>query len=438
MTVEITSDRKRYAPGETVTLDVQTTDIVGSPISAAVVLRAVDEKLFAIGGASDQDPLLDLYAESVESGLLWTHGSHPLPFVRPGNEGGQGGDTMGGGDERSEFADVVLFRKVTTNAAGHAQVSFKLSDDLTSWHISASATTNVPQAGAGSILIPVGLPFFVEATLAPEYLVGERPTLRIRAYGSDLRPGDHVTYTVTSKSLGMAATTVRGLAFDDVEVPLPVLSAGEHAVTISGSVERDGTTLSDRLTRRFAVVDSRFTTTRTTYAALTSGLRPEGGVGWTTYVFSDAGRGRYLRLLEELSWSGGQRVDQAVAATVARELLVDEFGVDPDWLPKGTFEPSRYQGDGGIALLPYSAPDLGLTARIALLAGDRFDQGWLAGSLRQVREDPASTRERRILALAGLAGLGQPALMDLRVANADPNLDHPGAPLSGARGRRDR
>ncbi len=422
LTVTLKADRKRYAPGETVTLDLRTTDIVGSPISAAVVLRAVDEKLFAIGGAYDQDPLWDLYRQSVDSGLLWTHGSHPLPFVRgPRNEGG---DTSGGGGDegRSEFADSVLFKRVTTDDTGRARISFKLADDLTSWHVSASATTTVPEAGAGSILIPVGLPFFVEATLAPEYLAGERTTLRLRAYGSALRQGDRVTYTVASKSLGMPATTVRGSAFDDVEVRLPVLSTGERAVTISGSVQRDGATLSDRLTRRFAVVDSRLTRTRRTYAPLTSGFRPEGGAGWTTYVFSDAGRGRYLSLLQSLSWARGARVDEALAATIARDLLVEDFGVDPDWLPKATFNPDRYQRSDGVALLPYSSADLGLTARIALLAGDRFNRGSLVSWLQQVRDDPASTRERRILALAGLAGLGQPVLTDLRLAGADPGL----------------
>lgn len=423
LTVALKADRKRYAPGETVTLDLRTTDIAGAPISAAVVLRAVDEKLYAIGGASDQDPLSDLYRQSVESGLLWTHASHPLPFVRgPRNEGG---DTSGGGGDegRSEFADSVLFKKVTTDGTGRARVSFKLADDLTSWRISASATTSVPEAGTGSLLIPVGLPFFVDATLAPEYLAGDRPTLRIRAYGSDLRAGDEVTYTVTSKSLGMPATIVRGSAFGDVTVRLPVLSTGQRAVTISGSVQRDGATLSDRLTRRFDVVASRFTSTRTTYAALTSGLRPDGGgAGWTTYVFSDAGRGRYLFLLQSLSWSTGTRVDQALAATTARELLVDEFGVDPTWLPKATFEPDRYQRNDGISLLPYSSPDLGLTARIALLAGDRFNRDSLVSWLQQVRDDPMSTRERRIVALAGLAGLGQPVLADLRAAGADPSL----------------
>lgn len=420
LTVRITPDQVRYAPGETVKLDIQTTDTTGAPTSAAVVLRAVDEKLFAIGAAYDQDPMWELY-QSVGSWLLWTHASHPLPFARTF----QGGDTMGGGggDVRSEFADSLLFRKVITDAAGRARVSFRLSDDLTSWHVSATATTAVPEAGVGSVLVPVGLPFFVDATLAPEYLAGERPTLRLRAYGSDLRPGDQVTYTVSSKSLAMSETTIRGPAFGGVDVPLPALSVGEHAVTISGSVRRGSATLSDRLTRRFDVIGSRFTGTRTTYAALTPGLRPEGGAGWTTYVFSDAGRGRYLPLLQSLGWSGGARVDQALAAALARDLLVDEFGVDRDSLPAGTFEPGRYQLESnGVALLPYSSPDLALTARIALLAGDRFDRGALASALRQVVDDPASTRERRIVGLAGLAGLGEPVLSELRLAGADPSL----------------
>ncbi len=420
LTVKLTPDRERYAPGETVTLKVRTTDAEGTPISAAVVLRAVDEKLFAIGGASEQDPLWDLYGQDVDSWLLWTHASHPLPFARS-NEGY--GDTMGGGDDgRSEFADSLLFRKVTTDAAGRARVSFKLSDDLTSWHVSASAATSFPEAGAGSVLVPVGLPFFVEAVLAPEYLAGDRPTLRLRAYGSGVRQGDRVTYTVTSTSLGLPATTVTGSAFGDVDVALPALSIGEHAVTISGSVHVGGKVLSDRLTRRFEVVASRFTNTRTTYAPLTSGLRPEGGAGWTTYVFSDAGRGRYLPLLESLSWSSGARVDQAVAATIARRMLVDEFGVDPQSLPDWTFDPGRYQGGDGVSLLPYSSSDLALTTRIALLAGDYFDQSYLVDALQRIRDAVASTRERRMLALAGLAGLRQPVLGDLRLATADPSL----------------
>ncbi len=419
LAVTIEADRARYAPGDTVTLDVWTANAAGDPTAAAVVLRAVDEKLYALGGAYDQDPLYDLYGDYMESGLLWTHGSHPVPFVRTSSN--EGGDTSGGGD-RSEFADVVLFRKVTTNANGHARVRFKLSDDLTSWHVSASATTAVPEGGSGSILIPVGLPFFVDATLAPEYLAGDRPTLRVRAFGSDLRREDPVTYTITSRSLGMPDTIVSGVAFGDVSVPLPALSTGEHSVTIAGTVRRGGTTWTDRLTRRFVVVDSRFTTTRTTVGPLTNGPHDTRGAGWTTYVFADGGRGRYLELLQSLAWSAGVRLDQRLSAVIARDILVESFGVEREWFPDGPFDPDQYQASGGIALLPYASPDLGQTVRVALIAGARMDRDALAYALREVRNDPTSTRERRNLALAGLAGLRQPVLSDIRHALADPEL----------------
>jgi hypothetical protein len=417
LTVALATDRERYAPGETVTLDVRTTDRDARPVSASVVLRAVDEKLFAIGAAYDENPLWGLYGW-VGTWMLWTHASHPLPPT-----GSEGGDTSGGdGEGRAVFVDSLLFRQVTTNAQGRARVSFKLSDDLTSWHVSADAITAVPEAGSGFILVPVGLPFFVEATLAPEYLVTDQPIIRVRAYGSGLNEGDPVAFTVTSASLGLLKTTFRGTAFEDVAVPLPKLSIGEHAVTIAASSGSGAAALSDRLTRRFKVIESRLVETRTTYEVLTAGSRPEGGPGFTTYVFSDAGRGRYLSVLQTLAWSGGPRVDQALAAAIARDVLVDAFAVDPDTLPPATFDPGTYQSSG-IALLPYSSTDLGLTARVALLAGDRFNRAELVGFLySSALYDTASTREQRVLDYSGLAGLGEPVLNELQSFAADPAL----------------
>ena len=73
------------------------------------------------------------------------------------------------------------------------------------------------RAADAATLLPVGLPFFVEPSLAPEYLIGDRPSVRLRAFGSDLHAGDAVTFTVASDSLGMAATTVSGRAFEPVD-----------------------------------------------------------------------------------------------------------------------------------------------------------------------------------------------------------------------------
>ncbi len=163
-------------------------------------MQAVDEKLFAMGGASVPQPLDDLY-ERVDSGIVRLTATHQVPTMA-GPEG-EGGNTTGGGP-RSDFRDTLLFRQLTTDATGRASVTVRLSDDLTSWHVTASAVTVDLAAGAGELLVPVGLPFFVEATIADTYLVSDRPIIRLRAYGDALRAGDPVEFTVRSASLGLA------------------------------------------------------------------------------------------------------------------------------------------------------------------------------------------------------------------------------------------
>ncbi len=422
LTVTLATDARTYRPGETVVLDVRTADVAGHPVRATVTLRAIDEKLFAIGGASEADPLGDLYA-TVADGLLYSYTSHLLPA--PPSGGGCG--STGGG--RDDFRDTLLFRQLQTDASGHARLSFSLSDDLTAWHVSASAVSLGLDAGEASILVPVGLPFFVEPTLAAEYLAGDRPSLGLRAYGSALKAGDRVTFTVSSTSLAMAPLTATGAAFGTVAVPLPALAPGEHAITISATAAAGpsgSAALSDRVTRTFLVVESRLTQASTAYTTLVTGARPAGGSGLTTYTFADAGRGRYVPLLETLAWSGGARLDQALAQTWARDLLVRQFGRDPGLLPPATFDPTRYQRPGsGLALLPYASPDGTLDVKLALLAPAWFSADGLAAALDNAfgTSDAAKrTREQNSLVLAGRAALGGATLAGVRTALAQPGL----------------
>ena len=175
----------------------------------------------------------------------------------------------------------------------------RLSDDLTSWHVTASAVTGSLQAGVGELLVPVGLPFFVEATIADSYLVSDQPAIQLRAFGSGLAAGDAVEFTVSSSTLGIAPTKVDGSAFQPVWFSLPKLALGRQTLDIAATTARTdaaGKPLADRLLGRFEVVESRLTQVRTTYATLGASLAaPSETAGLTTYTFTDAGRGRYSR-----------------------------------------------------------------------------------------------------------------------------------------------
>ena len=434
--VALTSDRAAYRPGEVATVAVRTTDEKGRPIRSTVTLRAVDEKLFAMGDVQIIDPLDDLY-QKVESGILRLTATHQLPTGSDAE--GEGGAAGGGGDDggaaaRDDFRDTLAFRQIETDADGRATVSVRLSDDLTAWHVSASAVTSTLSAGEGQLLLSVGLPFFVEATIADEYLAVDRPIVRLRAFGSALHAGDTVVYSVSASSLGLAPTEVRGKAFTDVSLPLPALSVGPQSITIAAHANgQSGAPLADQLVRTFRVVDSRSAALSVASAPLTADLRPPGGPDLTTYAFSDAGRGRFIGLLESLVADEGARVDQALARAMARDLLVAEFGYDPATLPPATFDPETYpiiqkesdEGNlvsNGIPLVPYGGPDAALTAHVALVAPDRFDRAALRDALITVRDLSTTTRELRLAVLAGLAALGEPVLADLRSASSATDL----------------
>ena len=411
ITVDISADRERYAPGERVALDLRTTDADGDPIAATVMVRVVDEKLFTIGGAAAADPLGELYGW-VGDGTRSTYASHRAPPPRP-----EGGDTTGGGGDRDAFADAVLFQAVETGPDGRASLAFTLSDDLTAWRVSAAAVTATLDAGEGRLAIPVGLPFFVELAMAPEYLTSDHPTILLRGYGSDLAAGDPVTFDVRSETLGMDVRGLRGTAFQGVAVSLPPLPVGRHEITVTARSGSGASARSDTLTRTFEVVESRLTRTMTTFTEPTgpTAVGVGGGRGLTEVVVTDAGSGRYLPLLLDLSAMSSIRLERALAADLAAGLLVERFESDvPPTLP---FDPDRYQvEDGGLAVVPHASSDLEATALAALVAGGRFDRASMAAYFRSVIDDEAGTRERRNLALAGLAGLSEGVLSEIRSA----------------------
>lgn len=403
ITVTLQPDRARYRPGGTVNLAVTTTDAAGRPIATDVILQGVDEKLYSLGFAMSQDPLSGLLA-STSPEFLDAYRSHAAPSA--GIDGGCG-DTGGG---RADFRDTVTFQRITTDANGRGVATFALSDDLTSWRMTAMAFSGNLDAGVATVQIPVGLPFFVEAVLAREYLVGDEPVLLVRGYGEALEGDSNVTFTVSAPSLGLEPTTVRASAFQPARVPLPAVTPGDHQIRIEAEVRLGERVRRDVLIRSIHVVNSRLSALSTTFETLGAGFTPQGGDGLTRFVITDVGRARLLPLLDELVSARSARFDRAVVAEMARTLLIEEFGVPETSLDTSGFDAERYL-QGGIALLPYASADLVLTAKAALVVRSEINVPTIRERLREWADggesEEAVTRERTIIALAGLAGLGE-------------------------------
>jgi alpha-2-macroglobulin len=417
ITVKVSTDRARYGPGGTARLSVTTLGPDGRPIAASIVIRAVDEKLHAIGYAVDTDTLETLY-EAVPEDLLATYATHHRPRSMA-----DGADTAGGGDTEG-LHDSILFQSAETDASGRATVEMPLPGDLTSWHVAVSAMGAGLEAGGASLLVPVGLPFFVDTSIAPEYLVADRPTIQLRAFGSGLTADSEVRFSVDAPSLGLRTAGLSRRAFTAVSLALPKLTVGRHKITITAQTGRGANLQRHVLTRSLDVVRSRLTRTRVSYSEPTSATSLSGAGGeLSEVVVSDAGLGRLLPVLYRLTDANTARLEGALAKDVASELL-DELVTDRTDNPVSSdFDGATYQReDGGLAVLPYASSDLEASTLAALAAPERFSGDALRTYLRDRVSAAGETRERRNLALAGLAGLGEPVLPVLSRALADPDL----------------
>jgi len=412
LTVSVQPDRDRYRPGEKATLKISVSDGDGRPVQAEVLLSAVDEAIYRLQGESFfwELGILDSLYQPVSSGVLKTYSSHQYPPAT-------GGDGRGGGDgARDNFKDVALFDRVTTDSQGRASITFDLPDNLTSWRVSALGISQDLYAGSSVSLVPVGLPFFVDVAMNTSYLTSDRPSIKVRAFGEELTAGDQVSFQVSSPTLLDEPLTARGTAFTAVDIPLPPLREGRHELTIKASAHG----LEDALVRGVTVIPSRLLHSEARFYELQPGqrLEPEGSADrLTRVVITDHNRGRYYPDLLSLSWTYGDRVDQMLARNLAQELLAEYFQEEATF--PAEFHPSLYQTpDGGIAIFPFADDDLVLSARVAALVPERFGRQALVQYFLRVADDAEETRERTIIALYGLAALGEPVLPTIQALAA--------------------
>ncbi len=429
--VTVTPDRSVYRPGESVTLTVQVTDPAGRPVRAQVNLNLVDEALFALKN-QEANILAELYGEHVPSGIRRTRQTGPSDLMKP-TDGAQrqsataapspapsAGSTakMVAAEEsapRRDFRDASYFGTVATAANGRATTSFKLPDNLTTWRMTYQAfAPGIAGAATGTAPVAVKIPFFVDAVFSDTYLTGDRPAITVRSFGADLADGQSVDYTVTvtGPSGRRQTATATGKAFAPVILPIDKLTGGTYTVQVQGAGAGG---LQDTLEKQFTVIDSYLLQHRVDYQVLGAQTQMAGPAsGLVAMIFTDHQRGRYLQLLNPMRYSGGERLEQKLARSVATDLLKTYFGAD-EQQPEPEWNPQAFQApDGSIAILPYSDGDLDLSALAADVAGDRFDRQALAEYFYQVVDDPKTGRERSITALYGLAALGEPVLQQVR------------------------
>lgn len=415
LTVDVSSDRDAYRPGEEAVVSVSLKDVQGNPVSAEVNLNVVDEAFYALT-PEDVDPLGELFRH-VESGILATQVTQKAEaFAMNGAEGGGGGDRG-----RFVFKDTAAFATVVTDQEGKAQYRFTLPDNITSWRVTAQAIEpNRKLAGDAVANVDATLPFFLSPVMRNSYLDGDQPTILVRAAGTDVRPADFVAYTIRVPDAKIEETR-QAAAGDTLRFDLPDLAIGPHEITVSGTTG----TLKDTVTRTVLIVSSRLVKPVIAKTVLDGTRSIEGASDRLTYVtFLDGNRGRYYPDLSGMASTYGDRADEAAVRVMATELLNKEFG---ETNPIPEIVAQNYQGLG-IRLLPYADEDFDLTAKVALFGETPFDEKNLEFYFRNRFDARATGSEpldagQAAKAYAALAGLGVPVLAELQRFAETPDLD---------------
>ena len=430
--IDISTCQETYRPGTSPTFIITTADRDGNPKAAHVNISLVDEALFALMDYT-VDTLAMLY-RNVSDNLRFSMATHRT-FVSDGIEEEEDGDMImaeampapmaamaasepaGGGDEthiRERFEDTAIFASLRTDAQGRATLNFQLPDNITSWRVTASAISDDLYAGNTVQNVRVTQPMFLHYTLNSTFLVGDRPYIGVNVYGTSLTGGEEVTFEVWREDAPTDIRRATGVSFARVNIPLWEKTAeGFGAIVVRASVSG----YSDAVRHPYQVLNSH---RQVDVAIFYENVTPDtvfdiNPGGLTNITFTDHGRGQFLHDLFRLRsiWRSDARIEGLVARREATALINSQFPDVRTFGGSGNFDVLEYQTEsGGIAILPYAEADLHTTVMLLPFIMDDVNLAALRSYLRNIYN--SSPTDNRMLALYGLAMLGEPVLLDLQ------------------------
>lgn len=412
--VEIQADKATYRPGEMATLRFQARAQAGQPElrDAKIAYAVVDESLLSLSGAYEENPLEYIY-QYMADGMLFQRASHrgEWLFGGGGAEKGGGGTGDRGQGARRVFKDVAATGLVTLDAEGKGTVEVAFPDQLTSWRVTAIALASDVRAGMAKESLFVSKEVFVDVFMPTRVLSTDKPVLKLRAFGSGVREGEALTFTLDAPSLGITRFTATGTSGVPVYVGLPQVPPGRHMV--AASVAQGA--FMDQIERTIEIESTRITRHEVVTIEPTAGMAPSlPSLETTDLVISARGRAQLYPNLQAIAETQSMRADARVAKAVARELLHSVYGKEIS--PEGdTGWEMQVPEEGGIRLLPHGSSDVALSAQVALTNPNAVD-AWQLRSYLGEKLLHGKTRLERLQAIAGLAALRVPVLLDLQYA----------------------
>lgn len=235
LTVALLDAPTNAQPGETVTLQLRVTDANGHPVESEFSLSVVDLAVLAL--TEEKAPtIVQAFYGKVPLGVL--KGSNETAFsgrfdhfYYHGGRGGGGGENAGLTGLRSDFRDTAFWTPaIRTDADGHAEVTFTLPDNLTTWHLDLRGLTRDTRVGQAEADLTVNKPLMIQPVV-PQFFV-QRDHARIAAQVFNNTDRDLSQVRVSLQTLGFQADDPASLT---QTIALP--AHGSALVTWWGTVE---------------------------------------------------------------------------------------------------------------------------------------------------------------------------------------------------------
>jgi uncharacterized protein YfaS (alpha-2-macroglobulin family) len=197
LTITLTPDKRpgeHYGPGETVVYDVNVTDSAGDPVEAELALNLVDLSVLSLADERGQDIVSHFWRER-GLGVLTANGLtvsgdrviEELASEVKGLGGGGGLDEFGA--VRSRFPDTAYWNPTLRTADdGHATVSVKLPDNLTTWRMGARGVTAETLVGHTDVDIVSSKDLLIRPVAPRFFVVGDEAALGAVIHNNTNRP----------------------------------------------------------------------------------------------------------------------------------------------------------------------------------------------------------------------------------------------------------
>lgn len=240
LTMNITTDRKEYRPGDSVEVGIRVSDASGKGIPAEVTLSVADLGVLNLIGYRLPKVFTLFYRER---GLAVTTTETRIHLVEQRSYDEKGEEEGGGGADRAEMmasAEGMRFDfrpsaywnpSIITDGKGNATVKFKLPDNLTAFQIMAVGNTKNSEFGYEEQSFQVNKPLMLQSALP-----------RFARVGDTFEGGVVImNYTEQEKKVRLV-TDVSGIAFTGKDTVWYTLKPGQaKEVRQKLSAEKIGT-----------------------------------------------------------------------------------------------------------------------------------------------------------------------------------------------------